>query len=255
MCTINTSKLFDAPRVIIDNNDHGVDIAASLPYAKAPPLSHTTTRYQKMKISELKSRKIDQLKRDREFYFHQLAMERLETNMVRNKAAVKIQSLFRGYRKRHGIASYVRHRKRIVIMSQNAMQDELCKMALFLSLTPISGLSLEARSKTSRRKNRIENAAAFRLQRFFRMLFARSMARKRLLVRRVEIVEKSAKTITRAIRYIKTKNFVKQCDVIKKNRSALKMQMRFRIFAARMKYVLSLFTFTACLLFIYHHLS
>ncbi len=104
---------------------------------------------------------------------------------------------------------YSRKRKVVVVLSQNELQDELCRMAATLSLSPIAGLSLEARSKTSRRRNRIENAAAFRLQKFFRMLYERSMARFVVDARKRDLIQRSAKIITKAVRYIKTKNFVK----------------------------------------------
>ncbi len=234
MCTINTHKSFE----VQSSEAFSDSISASLPYKSSQVNSAAgATRFQKLKISEIKHRKVDQLKRDRELYFNKLLVERYESNILRQSSAVKIQSLFRGYRKRPGMCDYSRQKKIIAVMSQNEIQDELCRMAAGLHLNPIAGLSLEARSKTSRRKNRIENAAAFRLQKFFRMLYERSMARFVVDIRRLEIINRSAKTITKAVRYIKTKNFVKKCDVIKKNNKALKIQMRFRIFQAFMKWV------------------
>lgn len=115
------------------------------------------------------------------------------------------------------------------------MQDELCTLAAKLGLKPIDGLNLETRSKTSRRKEKIMNAAAFRLHRFFDMILKRSRARKRVFARREEIINSAAKIITRAVRYVKMKKFVKRCDNIKKQQMATKIQCRTRIFHAREK--------------------
>lgn len=242
MCTINSYRYFEVGKPDEDREN----LIASLPYKKQRNTEKANagpTRFQKYKMAEVKERKIDEMRRDREDYFAKLASDRRAVQSRKNWSIIKIQALFRGFRRRRqkGIA-YMPKRKNVAILTQIQIQDELCQMATSLSLEPIPGLSLEARSKTSRRKNRIENAAAFRLQKFFKMLYNRSIARAYLAIKRDERLQRCARTITKAVRFMKTKNFLKRCDQIKKTRSAIKIQMCYRSYVARTRYkIISLF--------------
>lgn len=82
---------------------------------------------------------------------------------------------------------------------------------------------------------KIRYAAAFRLQRFFRLLVAKFKAKRRLDIMRVERVNKAAKIITRFIRYIRMRKFSEKLNGIKRVQGALVIQCCARIFLARMK--------------------
>jgi len=79
------------------------------------------------------------------------------------------------------------------------------------------------------------NAAAFRLHRFFAMILQRARARRRVEERKEEIINYCARIITRCVRYVKVKKFVKKCENVKRQQMAIKMQCRIRIFHAREK--------------------
>jgi hypothetical protein len=234
MCTVNASLLFHTPKT----PENLKAITAVFPYNETKQQNikkkvPNETLFQKLINGENKERLIKELKRDRALFFSQLHQEKVEVEAKRNKAAVKIQALFRGYRKRKGPIKYVPAKKKKRVQTQNDMQDELCTLAATLGLKPIDGLSLEARSKSSKRKEKIMNAAAFRLQRFFGMILQRALAQKRLADRRCEILNQAARIVTRAVRYVKVKKFVKRCENVKRQQMATKIQCRTRIFHAR----------------------
>jgi hypothetical protein len=214
-------------------------ITATLPYDR--PLAglvgpmKCTTKFQKYKIDDSIVRKMAELKRDREVYFRKLQQEKAETMMRKNKAATKIQAAFRGYRSRPKKNRYIPKRKPNVFLSHFELYDELCKMASDLNLNPIPGLNLESRTKASKRKVRIENAAAFRLQKFFRMLYQKSMAKIVVIKRKQDKIHKAAKVVTKAIRYIITRKFVKRVDHMKRIQSSIKIQCKVRQYQARLR--------------------
>jgi hypothetical protein len=235
MCTVNASVNFNVP----PPPDKLRPVMAVFPYAAQNGKTlkakvRDPTLFQTLKLNENIQLLTVELKKDKEKYFQRLRDEKNSFDSLRNAKAVKIQALFRGYLKRRP-TSYIRRRKRRIVHSQNDMQDELCTWAAGLGLKPIDGLSLETRSKTSRRKEKIMNAAAFRLHKFFDMILQRARARLRCAARREEIVEKCARVITRAVRYVKVRKFVKKCNTVKEQQSAVKIQCRARIFQAREK--------------------
>lgn len=240
MCTVNASLLHNSPRP----PESLKPLTATLPYKRTKQKNLKSkipnqTLFQKMIGGENQQRLDKELRKDRDEYFMQLRIEKEGIEKKRNKAATKIQALYRGYKKRRRPAPlYVRHKKRRKIHTQNDMQDELCTLAATLGLKPIDGLSLEARSKTSRRKEKIMNAAAFRIHRFLSMVYQRALALRRMDERRDEIIDKCSRIITRAVRYVKVRKFVKKCENIKRQQMALKIQCCTRIFQSRQQYVL-----------------
>ncbi len=214
-------------------------ITATLPYDR--PLAglvgpmKCTTKFQKYKVDDSIVRKMAELKRDRETYFRRLQQEKLESTTRRNRAATMIQAAFRGYRVRPKKNLYVPKKKPKVCLSHFELYDELCKMASELNLNPIPGLSLESRTKASKRKVRIETAAAFRLQKFFRMLYQKSMAKIVVMKKRQDRIHKAAMVITKAIRYVITRKFVKRVDHMKRVKSSIKIQCKVRQFRARLR--------------------
>lgn len=236
-CTTNTPfPLMDLP----PPPEKLKQLSATLPYDKplaglVGPLK-ASTKFQRMKVDDVRLRKIAELKRDREEFFRRLNIEKIETTNRRNRAATKIQAAFRGYRVRPK-PYYEPMRKPKVYLTQMELLDELCKMATDLQLNPIPGLNLESRTKASKRKIRIDNAAAFRIQKFLKMIFQRSMARVVVSKKKSEKFNKAAKIITKAVRYTITRKFVKRVDLMKRVQLATKIQARVRQYQAKGRYV------------------
>lgn len=233
MCTTNTAYLeHDAPSLPPGE----MPVTVNWPYEKAthgiPTDMKTTTRFQKFKYEETKSRKTAELRRDREAFMFKLYADKHAKQQRLHRAAVLIQSTFRGFKARPKPLNFVPKRKRMKLLNQNELYDELCEMAYKLNLKPIAGLNLESRQKASKRKVRIDNAAAFRIQRFMRMIFMRKKAMIVVAEKRVDRVNRAARVITKSIRFIKTKNFVKRIDSIKKEKCAKKIQSQFRRYLA-----------------------
>jgi hypothetical protein len=235
MCTTNTTNISHsgAKGKMLPNSK---PMLAVLPYEKMKTLVgpyKATTRIQKIKIDNIMRQKMDDLRRDRDAFYYELLRERDELNALKNQSATVIQATFRGFCARPRNHSYIPQKKNIIVHSQHDMHDELCNLAAMLNLKPIPGLSLEARSKASKRRLRIENAAAYRVQRFFRMIGNRKLA---LVVIRAKIKENqnnSARIITRAVRFVITKKFVTTVEIIKRERSAVIIQSYVRMFQGR----------------------
>jgi hypothetical protein len=237
MCTVNASVTFNTPVP----PDRLKPLVATLPYNRGEQKHikqsvKNATLFQIFKAEENKTEQSRELRRDRDEYFDILRREKQEADALRNFAVTRIQAIYRGWKCRHKKGkgnSYIRRRKRKRIHSQNDMQDELCSLASQLGLPPIEGLSLEARSKSSRRKDKIMNAASFIITRFFCMIVNRKLALIRVEQRKMEIRDKAARIITKAVRYVKVKNFVKRCESYKRENMAVKIQCRARMFQAR----------------------
>jgi hypothetical protein len=214
---------------------------ATLPYDKIGQLPMSGQRkggtlFQKFRAGENIERKNVDLRREREDYMRKLFLDKKERDDKIYRAAVMIQKIYRGFKVRPRSYSYVPRRKKKKVFTQNELHDVLCEMAGKLELKPIAGLNLESRVKASKRKQKIENAAAFIIQRFIRMIFQRSMALIVVKTRKLDQINKSARVITRAIRFLKTKNFVKRAEIVKKGRCVLKLQCAYRKWRAYLRY-------------------
>lgn len=215
-------------------------LMATLPYEKIGQLPSTgqrkaSTLFQKFRSGENIERHNVELRKEREDFMLKLFTDKKERDNKLFNAAVKIQKIFRGYRSRPRKYGYIPRRKRKKVLSQNELHDALCEMAGKLDLKPIPGLNLESRVKASKRKQKIENAAAFIIQRFFRMIFQRGLAMIVVKTRKVEQINKAACIITRAIRFLKTKNFIKRAESVKKGRSSVKIQCAYRRWRAYLR--------------------
>ena len=154
ICTVSTSIHFGVPKP----PDKLRPLMASLPYKGTTTLTSkikNPTRFQTYSVSESRRQVIDALHKEHDAFMGQLMAEKDEVDFLRNKATTKIQALYRGYKARPGPSTYEPKKKPKHIYSQNQMQDDLCRMASKLNLKPINGLSLEARSKASKRQERI----------------------------------------------------------------------------------------------------
>jgi hypothetical protein len=195
------------------------------------------TYFQKLKLSETKSKNQFLLKSEKEDFFQKLLRDRYEKEMYDNHAVTMVQALFRGYRKRKMMglikATYQRPlKKQHKPLHISEVQDELCQYASLLSLKPIPGLSLESRSKASRRRQKIEMAASLRLATCFKMFLAKRRARKRMTHIRFDRAMKCAMVMTRFFKFIKMKNFKKRLFADSSVKAAVIIQCRVRIWIA-----------------------
>ena len=147
-------------------------------------------------------------------------------------AATRIQALYRGYYSRPNIHRNKR-RKKIIIMNSYQMKAFLCTLTKKLKFKHIPGLTLKMKATGSRQKIRIENAASYIIQRFFKMIVARKKARE------IMTTEKSCRS--RRATYVLTKFLVAYVSAIKfghvlkkkKRTACILIQTRMRIFLAR----------------------
>jgi hypothetical protein len=230
MCTTNTPRVFEASKV----SSKLRSLAATLPYEKIKiaDLTKCNTKFQKIRLIEIKQKRICDLKKDRNKFLHKLQAEKKQKTNELYLAAQKIQSVFRGFLQRRKFKKYHQRKKTIQVLSQNEIVDELCNMAAALPFRPINKLNLETRSKISKRKRKIERAAAFTIQKFFKMIVERKKAKRVVEVKRSEKIYNSSRTITRTFRHFKMKNFAKRAEVVKQNVMALKLQSATRKYFA-----------------------
>lgn len=238
MCISNTRSVQDAP-----NKKFG-KLSASLPFEKLKTITGTgsksrnTTLMQKLKIVESKQLAAKALVRERDEYFHKIALEEEAKQLRRIRCAILIQAIFRGFRVRPR-KPYKRTVKVVTKPSPKALlleiQDELCDFAQLLSLKPIAGLNLESRGKTSKRRARIESAAAFRITRFFRMILCRKRARRELNEIRNQKLDRSARIVTRFFRLVKLKKWTKNLERENRSKAAQSIQCSIRSFQSRQR--------------------
>jgi hypothetical protein len=235
-CTTNTPfPVLDLPPPPEKTKQLVATLPYHKPYAGLVGPSHATTKFQKFQGDDTVVRKMAALKRDKETFFRKLEHEKHTIAQRRNRAATKIQATFRGYRARPNKHYYVPKKKPKAFLTHLELYDELCQMAANLKLDPIAGMSLEFRTKASKRRQRIENAAAFRMQRFFRMLYQRSIAQLILLLKRKDKINRAARVVTKAVRYVITKKFVKRANIVKHVKMATKIQCCLRCYQARLR--------------------
>ena len=235
MCTSNTIEAYQSSK-----REKLKNLVATMPYEKSKTLNGPVkgaTLVQKLKVQHINARKTEELKRQRDEFVNQMKHEKYERDKLKNKAATKIQAAFRGFKKRRK-KFLGRKPKPPVVLTQSEIYDELCAMASKLELPPIPGLSLEARSRASRRKRKIESVATMRIQKFFKMLVAKKRAKGKLRQRSVENIDRAARRIAKFFTYIKDKNAMNRFLEMKKNVLAIKVQCSERVRQSRAWYVL-----------------
>lgn len=155
-------------------------LSRSLPHRKQPYFKQISngdaTPFQRRRnLKTLNGRnKMFNLER-KEFARKMLDDRNIKYNLERS-ATTKIQAVFRGYRSRPKIPGYDRRPKEPDILSSEDLRIFLCELTTRLKLSHIQGLTLKIKKKSSRQRNRINNAAAFRIQKFFKMLTERRKA-------------------------------------------------------------------------------
>ena len=100
MCTVNASINFDVPVA----PEKLQPLEATLPYKKTQrqnPMKAKVTNatiFQKFKLEGNKAVVIEELRRDKERFMQQLQLEKFELDTKKNKAAIKFQALYRGFK-------------------------------------------------------------------------------------------------------------------------------------------------------------
>lgn len=232
VCTINTYHEYTENTMVISKK-----LRASLPYNKKIDeilTGRNPTQYQKRMISDANKVLGEDLKLEKNQYYENLRIKQAEVESVKNYCATKIQALFRGYLCRPK-STYKQIRKSALKFSVSELHDELCNYASALNLKPITGLSLESHHKTSRRRRKIEAAAAFRIQRFFSMIVARKKCCDILNRMRSDQFIRASRAIIKAFRVFKLKKlFIRRREQIRQA-SIVKLQSVCRSFTTRLR--------------------
>ena len=243
MCTTNTPTMCSVPGELPAFQRLKPD--ASMPYnnRSAPKLPKGNTSFTVYKNIEIKNCKSDELKKERETFFSKMEADRkvkLEREM---RAVVKLQAFVRGILARPWPEETRKSKKppviRLGVPNSEVvlqLQDELCGHCVKLGLKPISGLSLEYRNKTNKRRKRIELAAALRLQSYFRMIKCVLTTRSKMLSARKAIRNRAALVITKFFRWVRRVAAHDKMQNAHRNSSVIKIQTRFRMFLAYHRY-------------------
>lgn len=242
MCTTNTSAVINEDSVP-KKFKHLLELKANLPYTKPFSLSSThkladPTPMQKLKFRGHRKQINDDLIKEKLFFFKQLEMNRFRKLAIETSAAVMIQSLFRGYRKRPskpGKTEYEMRRYHRLHPSRKALQLELSSIASSIGLTPIAGLTLPAplRLKKTSKWGKFEIAAAIRLQCFFRMLVERLKYQKKKHACKMEKLVRAFRILSKFIKYcLKAGQKERQLQVMR-SKAAKVIQSLYRVFVSR----------------------
>jgi hypothetical protein len=238
MCIVNTQKALakstlDIPRY------KSLKPIATLPYKfnSKPKLSEGNTDFSSLKNVELKEKGSLELKRERERFFRKLERERNEKTYRESASIVKIQAIVRGFLARPRTKP---RRKKVTVpflvpgapVSDEAqeIQNELCSYAQMLGLKPIPGLSLEARAKHNRRREKIILAASIRISTFFKLTLIALRAKKTAESAKKNIQQRASVKIQKFFRFVRREVVKRKTQSWKRERAVLKIQTRFRIF-------------------------
>lgn len=239
MCTTNTPSVCKVPGELPSFQKEKAD--ATMPYKNnlAAKAVKGNTAFTLFKNIELKNGRSDEMKREREVFFGKMEADR-NVKMHRELTAVtKMQAFSRGILVRPW-PDETRHSKkpptiRLGVTNSSVVQqiqDELCSYSMQLGLKPISGLSLENRNKTNKRRRRIELAAALRLQSYFRMIKCVMMTKRRLGEARANLRHRAALVITKFYKWVRRVAAHHKMQNANRNISVVKIQTHLRMFIA-----------------------
>lgn len=235
LCVTTTSIEFfesSVPRKKFSKN-----LNVSLPYKKTLSLEEmsnkNTTPYQAMRNLETKKQRNKLLKIERVEFMRRIRADRVAKFKRETIGATKMQALFRGYLSRPKTITSRRKPKGPEVLSLEQWRSLLCDLTSKLNLAHIQGLTLKMKTKSSRQRNRIDTAAAFRIQKFFRMLVERSSARDCMTKMRMT-KEVRAINVLRIIfmNFLSKLRSTKQINKIK-SACSIKIQSSIRIFLAK----------------------
>ena len=258
MCIVNTSK--QIPSSFLDIPRHGtLKPIATLPYKinNKMKLPEGNTEYLALKTVEIKEKHNLELKKERDLFFYKLEKERTEKTLRERFYIIKIQAIVRGFLVRPRTKTKkkmlpiipIRFISGFIPEELQKLQNELCSYSQLLGLKPIPGLSLEARSKHNKRREKIILAAGIRIASFFKLTLLALRAKKTAEIARQNIQNRAAVKIQRFFRYLLRKAIKRKKQNIKRERAVLKIQTRFRIFSDWRRY-LSFFLLLLLLFFI-----
>ena len=203
--------------------------------------SRGKTNVDKYILAGHQSKRNEKLKRERVEFFKKVQEEKNNKLKLERDCVIRIQACYRGYRVRRP-TSYRKKEKKCANMKStrnfNELQEELCTLAEGLDLKPIPGLSLENRGKKSRRRARLELAAAIRIQSFVRMSLAvLSTTRQLERIRRTRM-ERAAAVLQRFFKWVRKQTAIAILEAQAEERAIVKIQTRIRIYAAKNRYVM-----------------
>jgi hypothetical protein len=234
MVVTTTSVEFNEPSIQRKKFSKSLNVA--LPYKKTHSIEeislHNVTPFQEMRNAEtIKERNI-LLKIERDEFMGKTMKDRLIKKKREAIAATNIQASFRGYCSRPRIL-YRRRPKGPTILTVEEYRALLCELTSKLNLSHIPGLTLKMKTKSSRQKQRVENAAAFGIQTFFKMLVEKRRAKKFIFKKQRQKYFASLHVLRRIIR-----KFIDMCrisKIIRRKRDlvSIKIQARIRMFLAR----------------------
>lgn len=181
VCIVNSTKRQQSNE---KSSSSSSKFRASMPYKKAIVLAplqsvqssdypSSTVRVRESMENHVKLH--EELKQERNRYFNKIISDKEEVARLQSESATKIQALFRGYRARPRYLRRVYKPMAKPKLMISKLHEELCIYASELNLKPIPGLNIETYRKTSKRRKKIENAAAFHICRFFMMISAKKL--------------------------------------------------------------------------------
>lgn len=210
----------------------------NLPYKKISSFDEIypgITGQQRMKAAEGRVKRSKLLKEERNEYMRRMANDRADKLCRETLGAIKIQSIYRGYRVRP--KNYERRPPRgPQVLTKGELRMFLARLASNLSLKPIKGLTLSTTFNSSRQKKQIDHAGAFVLQRFFKMILQRSRARNRI-EHLMQLKFVHARRAIRSFTVFAVKLHRKRKEVkAQMSRNATRIQTQIRMFIARRRY-------------------
>ena len=197
------------------------------------------TRFEQLKSLDAHYSRCQGLLNERDDYFLALYAEKQAKEDMMHYCATLIQARFRGFNARPRMGyRWAPPRSpglkfRTWKFTPNEIADELCALAARIQMPRIPGLTLEPRGKASKRQRNIELAARRQLVLFFKMIRARSIARRYVAEVKSQRNDLMQKRIIRLFRMIFAKSFTSKAMAVKKGKCATKINNFARLYISR----------------------
>ena len=197
------------------------------------------TRFEQLKSLDAHYSRCQGLLNERDDYFLALYAEKQAKEDMMHYCATLIQARFRGFNARPRMGyRWAPPRSpglkfRTWKFAPNEIADELCDLAARIKMPRIPGLTLEPRGKASKRQRNIELAARRQLVLFFKMIRARSIARRYVAQVKSQRNDLMQKRIIRLFRMIFAKSFTSKAMAVKKGKCATKINNFARLYISR----------------------
>ena len=204
-------------------------------WAQSSPMRGGKTRFEKLIGIDFHYQRCKTLIEERDNYFLELYAEKQAKDDMDHYSATLIQAAFRGWitRPRRGHFARTPPRSpglkfRTWKFAPHEIADELCEHAEKLKLSKITGMTLEPRNKASKRKIAMQKAALRRIVILFRMVVARTRAKRIVAIKKQEKNDKLSKRVSRFFRWIFAKSFTRKAMAHKKNKCATVINNKIR---------------------------